>query len=71
MTQVNRILEHLKNHGSITQAEAINLFGCYRLSGRIYDIKQLGYDIGKKMECSENRYGEATCYARYFFKGGC
>lgn len=31
MTQCERILRHLRDYGSITQAEAMTEYGCYRL----------------------------------------
>lgn len=33
------IMEHLKEYGSITSAEAINEYNATRLSGHIFDIK--------------------------------
>lgn len=45
MTQKERILNHLKRFGSITQLEAINLYWDWRLSDKIYRLKKDGYDI--------------------------
>lgn len=45
MTQCDRILNHLKRFGSITQLEAVEEYGCYRLSARIADLKAKGYKI--------------------------
>lgn len=39
MTQCERILRHLQDYGSITQAEAVTEYGCYRLGARIWDLK--------------------------------
>ena len=44
MTQNEQILEHLKR-SPITPIEALKLFGCFRLSARILDLKLSGYDI--------------------------
>ena len=44
-SQEKRILNYLKNGGKITPLEALNKFGCLRLSGRIYDLKRKGYNI--------------------------
>jgi hypothetical protein len=43
--QNDLILEYLKSGNSITPIEALNLFGCFRLSARIYDLKKEGHDI--------------------------
>lgn len=44
-SQEQRILNLLQNGGKITPLEALNKFGCLRLSGRIYDLKRKGYNI--------------------------
>lgn len=44
-THQQQVLEHLKNGNTLTQADAIHLFNCYRLSGVILQLRQLGYDI--------------------------
>lgn len=70
MTQCDRILKHLKTHKrGITQADAIERFGCYRLSARISDLRSLGYEIETESETKKNRYGVPCTYARYVLKG--
>ena len=59
------VLYHLKQKGEITQAEAINLYGCYRLAARIYDLRQAGYNISTVEEEPRNRYGQKGKHARY------
>lgn len=68
MTQVEKILRHLDEYGSITAAEAMNEYGIYRLASRICDIKRAGYSIDKVTETSRNRYGEPVRFARYMIK---
>ena len=66
MTQNDMILRHLKTHKrGITQADAVERFGCYRLSGRIHDLRELGYDIKTEHETKKNRYGVSCTFARY------
>jgi len=48
MTQTSSILSHLKIYGSITPIEALELFGCFRLSGRILELREAGYPIRTK-----------------------
>lgn len=65
-TQNDRILAYLKNHKEgITSKDAFELFGITRLSGRIFDLRDMGYDIATEQESSKNRYGDTTTYARY------
>lgn len=45
MSGKQRILNHLKKYGSITQLEAINLYWDWRLSDKIYRLKKDGYKI--------------------------
>jgi len=65
MTHCDRILEYMRQHGSITQAEAYAHFGCARLSGRIYDLKKRGVMIASSCEIGRNRYGDPVHYAKY------
>lgn len=44
-SQTQQIYEHLANGGTLTPLEALNLFGCFRLSGRIYDLRLSGLDV--------------------------
>lgn len=68
MSQVDRVQDYMEQHGSITQAEAIEAFGCYRLGARIADLKDRGVGIERIMEEGQNRFGERTRYARYFLR---
>ena len=65
MSQCDRILRHLKDHGSITQAQAMEEYGCLRLAARIADLKNRGYCISARTGKGRNRYGETTCFAVY------
>jgi hypothetical protein len=48
-SQNKQILSYLQKGGKITPLEALNKFGCLRLSGRIFDLKEDGHDIKMKM----------------------
>jgi len=43
------IIEYLQTGESLTTLEALEMFGCFRLSGRIFDIKKGGYNIRTKI----------------------
>lgn len=64
MTQNEMILLHLKQHGSITPLDALGAYGCFRLSGRIFELRSMGYDIETVNETKDGK-----TYARYFLKG--
>lgn len=70
MTQCERILRHLRDYGSITQAEAMTEYGCYRLGARIFDLKNQGYEITGENESVKNRYGETCHIKRYRLEEG-
>jgi hypothetical protein len=59
------ILDYLKKHRGITQAQAIEKFGCYRLSGRIFDLRSEGYLIITTMKEVKNRFGDTCHVAEY------
>ena len=65
MTQTMEIIEYIREHGSITTKQAMEELGCYRLSGRIYDIKACGIDVQSEMVTVKNRKGEDCRVARY------
>lgn len=65
MTQCERILRHMQDYGSITQAEAITEYGIYRLGARIWDLKAQGVPIRSETVTGKNRYGEHTSFSRY------
>ena len=58
-SHAKKILEYMKEHGSITSLEAFRAIGCTRLSGRIFDLKKRGYNIEKTMEEVPTRDGTA------------
>ena len=68
VTQCDRILRHMKDYGCITQSDAINEYGCYRLAARINDLRSRGVSIGRRMKNSKNRYGETVSFAEYFLE---
>jgi hypothetical protein len=45
MSQNADILNHMETHGSITPLEALRLYGCFRLSARIYNLRDEGHNI--------------------------
>lgn len=63
--QCRRMITHMREHGSISSLEAQSEYGIMRASSRVYDLRNMGFEIKTTMEKGRNRYGEATRYARY------
>lgn len=63
--QNERIIEYLKQHGSITCHEALINLSVARLPSRIHELKQEGHQIITIRETGTNRFGEKYHYARY------
>ncbi len=61
-TQLEQILEHLKQGKSITPIEALELYGCFRLSAIILKLRRQGCDIVTHHERNSNNSGT---HARY------
>lgn len=71
LTQAERVMRYMENHGSITQIEALSELGVMRLASRISDLRKQGENIDSKMIKVKNRYGETCSVKSYFMAGGC
>ena len=65
MNKTTAVLDHMKEHGSITQMEAIELFGATRLSAIVFNLRRKGHDIETVTMGTTDRYGHAVNYAKY------
>lgn len=65
-TQRERILAHLKEGLPITAHRALYGYSCSRLAARIHDLKQLGYQIERRMVVVPTRDGRRARVAEYF-----
>lgn len=61
-TQLKKVLAYLKQDKTISQAEAIQYFDCYRLSSVIQRLRNQGYDIVTHYERNNSGIGR---HARY------
>lgn len=66
--QNKRLIDYLKSGRGITAKEAADMLGIQRLSGRIFELKRMGYEIVEAWEKSKNRYGDEVRYKRYFLR---
>lgn len=69
MTQKDLILQHLQEHGKITDLEAYKLYAIRRLGARIWDLRADGYKIITKNTKEKNRFGQQTMFATYVMEG--
>lgn len=64
-SQNQRILEYMREHGSITQLEALTELGVMRLASRISELRRAGYAISSEVVTVKNRYNEKCCIKKY------
>lgn len=57
ITQRDIILWHLQGVGTLTRAQAMDLYGIIELPARIVELKRLGYNITSEKGTSKNRFG--------------
>ena len=62
-----KVLKHLQQHKKgITGVDALRLYGLYRLSEIIRQLRESGIDIKTEMMTRENEDGTTTRFARYY-----
>lgn len=67
ITMKDRVLNYIRDFGSITTFQAFTDLGCTRLSEYIRQLR-LEYDIDDEWQKTLNRYGDKVEYKKYFFK---
>ena len=65
MSQHDIVLEHLKEHGSISSMEAFKKYYITRLAAVIFDLRADGYEIETDMVSKKRRNGDRVRYAVY------
>ena len=63
------VLNHLKNYGSISQSEAVDLYNLYRLSSVIFELRKRGYEITSEIVPFKSKYGIMSNFAVYHLVG--
>lgn len=67
-SQKEEILNYLKTNKSITPLEALRLFGAYRLSAIIYDLKKDGHKIISTPKKVKKANGDYSYVAEYMLE---
>lgn len=65
ITQRDRVLQFIREFGSITSMQAYSEIGCTQLATRISELKERGYEFEKTRIKTKNRYGDNTHYDEY------
>jgi hypothetical protein len=68
MTQKDRIINYIRQFGSITSWEAYQDLGIMQLGARIDQLKKDGYEFTTKWEHKKNRFSEDVSFKRYYLK---
>lgn len=61
-SQTETVLRYMQEGRKISPLEALNLFGCFRLGARIWDLKQRGIEIASEMFTNEH----GISFSRYW-----
>lgn len=65
MTQGERIIAYMDEHGTITPFEAFTELGITKLATRISELRRGGEKIEKRYVTGTNRFGEKIQYMEY------
>jgi hypothetical protein len=66
ITQKDRIINYIRQFGSISSWEAYSDLGITQLGARIDQLKKEGFEFKTEWESNTNRFGEKTDYKRYY-----
>ena len=61
-SQETHILRYLQDGNTITAIKALELFECFKLASRIYELRKRGYDIESRFITTNN----GKRFAEYF-----
>ena len=65
----SRIIEYMKQHNGISSQDAFRELGITRLSARIKELREFGYNISTIMVDGTNRFGEPVRFGLYKLVG--
>lgn len=66
ITQKDRIINYIREFGSITSKEAYDDLGITQLATRIKELKEDGHEFKTEWGNSKNRFGEKVEFKRYY-----
>lgn len=68
ITQKDRIINYIRDYGSITSWEAYQDLGIMQLGARIDQLQKDGYTFRTEWEHKKNRYEEDVSFKRYYLE---
>lgn len=68
--QEQRVLDYLREKGSITAVQAFTDLHITQLGTRIFNLRARGYDIDRVDEKYKNAYGQTITYGKYVLNEG-
>lgn len=69
-TQKERIVDYIKEFGSITSWQAYQDLGIMQLGARIDQLKKEGYIFTTEWVHKKNRYGKDVAFKKYYIAKG-
>ena len=66
--QADRVIQYMRDFGSITQLQAMVDIGCMRLASRVSELKKQGLNIVSEFVPVKNRYGEISHIKKYYLE---
>lgn len=66
INQRQRIINYIRQFGSITSFEAYSELGITQLGARITELEQEGYKFKKEWNTSKNKLGEPISFKKYY-----
>lgn len=66
INQKQRVINYIREFGSITSFEAYKDLGITQLGARIDQLKKEGYEFKTEWQTSKNRFGESVSFKKYY-----
>lgn len=64
-TQRDRVIQYIRDNGSITRAEGFTELGIVELPARICELERMGYVFSRERITKKNRYGDDVSFLKY------
>lgn len=66
INQRQKIINHIRQYGSLTSFEAYTKLGITQLATRISELEEQGYKFKKEWDSRKNQAGEIKYFKRYY-----
>ena len=66
--QRQKIINHIRQHGSLTSFEAYTELGITQLATRISELEEQGYVFKKEWTSRKNKNGETKYFKKYYLE---